>query len=298
MDNKKYYYLKLKENFYDSEEMIVLQNMQDGYLFSDILMKLYLRSLKNNGKLMFKDMIPYTPTAMAQVVRHQVGTVERALKIFKELGLIEVLDNGAIYLLDIQNFIGKSSTEADRQRHYYDKITNDKKKLCKKSCKKPYIKSTPEIELEIELDKEIDIDTKKDNKELVAKKPATLLPQQEVYNIFSAKYLEMSKQVYKSDKKDFIMLTDLIKKTSKEQVIQKIEIFERACKISAVSEKPIWWCVKDGLSAFTIGNFVKNYNLIIPFLTDKEKEERRWEEIDKARHAKIEAERQQKAGNL
>ena len=45
-DTRKYYYLKLKENFYDSEEMILLQNMQDGYLYSDILMKLYLRSLK------------------------------------------------------------------------------------------------------------------------------------------------------------------------------------------------------------------------------------------------------------
>ena len=54
-DNKKYYYLKLKENFFDSEEMIILQNMPDGYLYSDILMKLYLRSLKNAGKLMFKD---------------------------------------------------------------------------------------------------------------------------------------------------------------------------------------------------------------------------------------------------
>ena len=288
MDNKKYYYLKLKENFYDSEEMIVLQNMQDGYLFSDILMKLYLRSLKNNGKLMFKDMIPYTPTAMAQVVRHQVGTVERALKIFKELGLIEVLDNGAIYLLDIQNFIGKSSTEADRQRHYYDKITNDKKKLCKKSCKKSYIKSTPEIELEIELDKEIDIDTNKDNKELVAKKPATLLPQQEVYNIFSEKYLAMSKQVYKSDKKDFVMLTDLIKKTSKEQVVQKIEIFERACKISAVSEKTVFWFTKEGISCFTIGNFIKNYNSITPFLTDKEKEEQKRKILDEQRRLKVE----------
>ena len=44
-DNKKYYYLKLKDNFYDSEQMIILQNMQDGYLYSDILMKLYLRSM-------------------------------------------------------------------------------------------------------------------------------------------------------------------------------------------------------------------------------------------------------------
>ena len=100
-DNKKYYYLKLKENFFDSEEMILLQNMVDGYLYSDILMKLYLRSLKNEGKLIFKDLIPYTPSALAQVVRHQVGTVEKALRIFQELGLVEILDNGAIYMLDM-----------------------------------------------------------------------------------------------------------------------------------------------------------------------------------------------------
>lgn len=129
-DTKKYYYLKLKENFYDSEQLIILQNMQDGYLYSDILMKLYLRSLKTNGKLMFNDMIPYTPNILAQVVRHQVGTVEKALKLFRDLGLIEVLDNGAIYMLDIQNFIGKSSTEADRIRNYRQEISNQEQLIC------------------------------------------------------------------------------------------------------------------------------------------------------------------------
>ena len=149
-DNKKYYYLKLKDNFYDSEQMIILQNMQDGYLYSDILMKLYLRSLKTNGKLMFNNLIPYTPSVLAQVVRHQVGTVEKALKIFQQLGLIEILENGTIYLLDIQNFIGKSSSEADRQRKYYNKIKAENND-CKISCKN----STPEIELEIEKDIEL-----------------------------------------------------------------------------------------------------------------------------------------------
>lgn len=144
-DNKKYYYLKLKENFFDSEEMIILQNMPDGYLYSDILMKLYLRSLKNEGKLMFKDLIPYTPSALAQVVRHQVGTVEKALKIFQELDLVEILDNGAIYMLDIQNFIGESSTEADRIRKYRTKIKEDVQMLQQMNNK-----STPEIEIEID----------------------------------------------------------------------------------------------------------------------------------------------------
>ena len=57
-DNKKYYYLKLKEDFFDSDEMLLLQGMKDGYLYSDILMKMYLRSLKNEGRLMYKDYIP------------------------------------------------------------------------------------------------------------------------------------------------------------------------------------------------------------------------------------------------
>lgn len=151
-DNKKYYYLKLKDNFYESEEMIILQNMPDGYLYSDILLKLYLRSLKNNGKLMFKDVIPYTPSALAQVVRHQVGTVEKALKIFQDLGLIEVLDNGAIYMLDIQNFIGESSTEADRIRQYRAKIKEDKDGV--QMLQQMYNKCTPEIEIEKEIEKE------------------------------------------------------------------------------------------------------------------------------------------------
>lgn len=145
-DNKKYYYLKLKDNFFDSEEMIILQNMPDGYLYSDILMKLYLRSLKNEGKLMFKDLIPYTPQALAQVVRHQVGTVEKALEIFQELGLVEVLDNGAIYMLDIQNFIGESTTEADRIRAYRSKIKKDVQMLQQKNNN-----NTPKIEKEIDI---------------------------------------------------------------------------------------------------------------------------------------------------
>lgn len=124
-DNKKYYYLKLKDNFFDSEEMIILQNMDNGYIYSDILLKLYLRSLKNEGKLMFKNLIPYTPSALAQVVRHPVEVVKKALETFQQLELVEILDNGAIFMTDIQNFIGESSTEADRKRAYRARIEKE-----------------------------------------------------------------------------------------------------------------------------------------------------------------------------
>ena len=128
-DSKKYYYLKIKEDFFESEDIKILQAMDDGYLFSDILMKLYLKSLKYDGKLMFKEHIPYNLKMISTVTGHSTTIVEKALKIFSELGLIEVLDNGAIYMLDIQNFIGRSSSEGDRKREYRRRIEDEKKFL-------------------------------------------------------------------------------------------------------------------------------------------------------------------------
>ena len=158
-DNKKYYYLRLKDNFFDSDELKILESMKDGYLYSDILLKLYLRSLKNDGKLVVNDRIPYNAEMLASVTGHQVGTIKQALSMFKELGLIEILENGAIYMLDIQNFIGKGSTEADRQRLYDRRISEERKqkKLTQsRNLEEILEKSTPEIEIELEKDIKIE----------------------------------------------------------------------------------------------------------------------------------------------
>lgn len=125
-DNRKYYYLKLKDNFFDSEELIVVESMENGYIFSNILLKLYLKSLRNDGKLLINNRIPYNPTLIAKVIRHNPVMVEKALQIFEQLGLIEVLKNGTIYMSDIQSLIGNSSTEADRKREYRKRIETEK----------------------------------------------------------------------------------------------------------------------------------------------------------------------------
>jgi predicted phage replisome organizer len=166
-DNKKYYYLRLKDNFFDSDELKILESMKDGYLYSNILLKLYLRSLKNDGKLVVNDRIPYNAEMLASVTGHQIGTVKQALSIFKDLGLIDVLENGAIYMLDIQNFIGRGSSEADRKREYRQRIETDRTNVRQISDKTP-----PEIEIELEIEKELEIelDTKANKSPTKAKR--------------------------------------------------------------------------------------------------------------------------------
>ena len=144
-DNKKYYYLKLKDNFFESDEAIILESMPDGYIYSNILLKLYLRSLKNNGLLMFNDLIPYNAQMLATITRHHIGVIEKAIQIFQQLRLIDILDNGAIYMTNIQNFVGQSSTNADRMRESRQQL-------------QMLNKCAPEIEIEKEKDIKLDID--------------------------------------------------------------------------------------------------------------------------------------------
>ena len=51
-------------------------------LYSNILLKLYLKSLKHGGRLHLDEDIPYTAQIIATITRQQIGTVERALQIF------------------------------------------------------------------------------------------------------------------------------------------------------------------------------------------------------------------------
>ena len=155
-DNRKYYYLKLKESYFDDDAIVLLESMPDGILYSNILLKLYLKSLKNGGKLQLDENIPYTAQMIATLTRQQVGTVERALGIFQQLGLVEQLYGGLLYMTDIELMIGQSSTEAERKRAA---------RLANKALPPPRTNGGHLSDIrppEIEIKKEIDIEIEKE----------------------------------------------------------------------------------------------------------------------------------------
>ena len=157
-DNRKYYYLKLNENYFDDDSIVLLESMQDGVLYSNILLKLYLKSLKHGGRLQLDEDIPYTAQMIATITRQQIGTVERALQIFLKLGLVEVLDSGTFYMSNIELLIGQSSTEAERKRAA---------RLQNKALSAPrtiggHLSDIRPPEIEIELEKEIEIEKERE----------------------------------------------------------------------------------------------------------------------------------------
>ena len=151
-DNRKYYYLKLKESYFDDDSIVLLESMQDGILYSNILLKMYLKSLKNNGKLQLDEHIPYNAQMIATITRQQIGTIERALRLYEQLGLVEQLQDGAYYMSNIELLIGQSSTEGERKRQARKKLATSKNLGGHLSDVCP-----PEIEIKREIDIELDM---------------------------------------------------------------------------------------------------------------------------------------------
>ena len=159
-DNKKYYYLKLKDTFFDDERIKILESMPNGIYYSNLLLKLYLRSLKNNGKLTFTETIPYSLEMISTITNINIDTVRTGINILIELQFIDKLNNGKMFMSEIQNFIGQSSTEGDRKRLYRKEIEKLMLPSGQMSDERP-----PEIEIEKDIEKEKEI-KKKTDKEL------------------------------------------------------------------------------------------------------------------------------------
>jgi predicted phage replisome organizer len=152
-DNAKYYYLKLKENFFDTEEMKILESQKNGVEYQNLYLKCCLLALKSGGRLIFKEYIPYDVDMLSTVLRVSIDTVKTGLELFQKLGLIEIMESGDIFMSDIQSLIGKGSTEAERKKIYRERIEKSRTTTIGGTMSG---QSLPE--LEIELKKELEID--------------------------------------------------------------------------------------------------------------------------------------------
>ena len=141
-DNKKYYYMKLKENFFHRGEVAALECMEKGYEYSNLLLKLYLLGLQGDGRLMVGD-LPHTAKSLAKATGHKLMTVKRCLLLFERMGFIETLDNGAIYMNDMQDLVGQSSTDKDRKERYKRQKDEEKKRILREADMDYYVVDLP-----------------------------------------------------------------------------------------------------------------------------------------------------------
>lgn len=157
MGEKKYYWLKLKENFFSEPDIKLMKSMQNGKDYMILYLQLQLMSLKSEGILRYKDLIPYTTEMLATLTDTNVDTVKGAVDTFEKLKLVEIWDDGTIYLSEMQKLIGKEGQSAERVRRHREQRKALTRPL---QCSALEIKSN--IEIEIEKEKEKDLVVSKD----------------------------------------------------------------------------------------------------------------------------------------
>lgn len=150
---KKKYWLKLDKDFLKSSQMKVLKNMPNGKDYIIFYLSLMLESIETVGHLRFTSLIPYNNEMLATITDTNIDLVRSAVKLFCELGLMQIFDDGTIFMPEVPEMTGKECESAERVRNYREKLKKQKDtKLLQ--CNNDVTKCNDNKEKEEEKDKE------------------------------------------------------------------------------------------------------------------------------------------------
>lgn len=170
--SKRYYWLKLNQNFFDSSEIKVLKSMENGSDYIVFWQELLLSSLSYTeetqkiGLLAFKENIPWSQDLMESVFGYSKEIITGALNIFQKLGMVTITESGEIWANSFQEMVGSETTEALRKREYRAK-TKELETSCKRDIVptlshdgtlSPELSQNCPVEIEKEKDNNSDID--------------------------------------------------------------------------------------------------------------------------------------------
>lgn len=118
-----FYWLKLKKDFFKRHDMIILRSMENGLTYEAIFIHLMAESIDHEAKLRYSDRKPYTALTLSAICDVSQEIMKEALKVFEDLELIEILEDGTIFIPLASENIGSATdnANANRQRRYRER---------------------------------------------------------------------------------------------------------------------------------------------------------------------------------
>lgn len=158
-ENKKFYWLKLKRDFFKRHDIRIIEEMENGKDYILFYLKMLLESIDHEGELRFSETIPYNEKMLSVITNTNIDIVRSAMKVFVDLKMIEILDDSTIYMSEVLKLTGSETAGAERVRKH-------RQKTLLLQCNTDETKCNIEIELEkeIEKDKEKELEEKKPSK--------------------------------------------------------------------------------------------------------------------------------------
>ena len=120
-DKKRFYWLRLKKDFFQQHQIKVLKSLPNGRLYALIYLELLAESTSHDGELRYSQMLPYDIITLSAVIDEDKDNVEKAIETLINLELVEILEDGTIFMREIQRLIGSETGKAERMRDYRER---------------------------------------------------------------------------------------------------------------------------------------------------------------------------------
>ncbi|WP_337616317.1 phage replisome organizer N-terminal domain-containing protein [Dialister invisus] len=160
MADKKYFWLKLKEDFFADIRMKRLRKISVGGTYTIVYLKLLLLSLRDEGKLYFEKVDETFIKELSLMLDETEDDIALTLHYLERVGLLEVVTEDEYFLTELPNLIGTETDWAAKKRRYREqrKLLSDR--TMSSTCL-PDVRQEVEKDIDIELEK--DGEMEKDN---------------------------------------------------------------------------------------------------------------------------------------
>ena len=153
-EQKKYYWLKLKRDFFKRHDIRIIEEMPNGKDYVLFYLKMLLEGIDHGGELRFNETIPYNEQMLSVITNTNIDLVRSAMKMFIKLRMVEILDNETIYMTEVHKMTGTETAWAEQKRLYRGKEQGDNPRTLSSPC--PHdIRQEKEIDTEIEKEESI-----------------------------------------------------------------------------------------------------------------------------------------------
>ena len=161
MSDGKYYWLKLKCDFFKRHDIRIIQGMDNGREIVLFYIKLLLESIDHEGALRFSEEKPYTNGMLATLLETPLDIVELAMNTLSDFGLVKISEDKTIFLPKLASMVGYETEWARQKKEYRERKgqSKDNEKTNKGQCPdNVQTMSDKRIEIEKEIEKELEIE--------------------------------------------------------------------------------------------------------------------------------------------
>ena len=148
---KRYYWLKLQNDFFSRKEIKRLRRIAGGDTLTIIYLKMLCRSLKDNGKLYYDGLDNDFVSELAMDIDEDTENVQITVNYLIKTGLLEQIDEVEYTLKDAESNTGTETAVAARVRKH-----RERQKALQCNTDVTAVKQLGNVEIEKEIEKEIE----------------------------------------------------------------------------------------------------------------------------------------------